>query len=207
MFGRFLHLMIFFFLTNAVLGEAAALAEPPMPSEKNIQVQEGLPRLPQTVGRAVRGIGEKRKQSVQDAVTVKTVPKTTDEESPVAGTNTPQSDAPRISKDRRDPFRPLSLTRRANPRDHENLSPLERYELGQLKLVGIIWDAKAPRALVEDSLGLGYIVKTGTPIGVNDGRIKTIKQHAIVVEESYSDFYGTRKRREINIKMPSEQSE
>ncbi len=207
MIGRFLHLLIFFFVANAVLGEAKALAEPPMASQKNVQPLEGLPRLPQTIGKAVRGIEEKGKQSVQDALSVETVRKTTDEESPVAGTNTPQSDAPRISKDRRDPFRPLSLTRRANPRDHENLSPLERYELGQLKLVGIIWDAQAPRALVEDSLGLGYIVKTGTLIGVNDGRIKTIKQHGIVVEESYSDFYGTKKRREINIRMPSEQSE
>ena len=45
---------------------------------------------------------------------------------------------------RRDPFRPITLNLRTNVRRRENLSPLERFELGQLKLVGIIWTIKNP---------------------------------------------------------------
>ena len=53
---------------------------------------------------------------------------------------------------RRDPFRPFTLNARGSPnRRRENLSPLERYELGQLKLVAEIWNTKEPTAMVEDS--------------------------------------------------------
>ena len=100
-----------------------------------------------------------------------------------------------------DPFRPWGLKALTSSRPRESLSPLERYELGQLKLVAIIWKTKEPKAMVEDGAGLGYILKVGTPIGPNEGKIKAIRQGEVVIEESYIDFYGARKRREINMKL------
>jgi type IV pilus assembly protein PilP len=108
---------------------------------------------------------------------------------------------------RRDPFRPINLNLRANVRRRENLSPLERYEIGQLKLVGVIWDIKNPTALVEDSTGLGYTVKVGTAIGPNDGKIKAIKPDALIIEEEYIDLYGVKKRQEVSMRLPVEKSE
>jgi type IV pilus assembly protein PilP len=92
-------------------------------------------------------------------------------------------------------------------RRRENLSPLERYEIGQLKLVGVIWDIKNPTALVEDSTGLGYTVKVGTAIGPNDGKIKAIKPDALIIEEEYIDLYGVKKRQEVSMRLPVEKSE
>jgi len=113
--------------------------------------------------------------------------------------------APRYSSTgKRDPFQPLPLKVQAKRRPRENLSPLERYDLGQLKLVGIVWDVKAPRAMVEDAAGLGYVVGTGTPIGPNDGKIKEIKPNEVVIEETYIDFYGARKNRQVNMRLVSE---
>jgi type IV pilus assembly protein PilP len=109
---------------------------------------------------------------------------------------------------RRDPFRPFTLNTRASPmRKRENLSPLERYELGQLKLVGIVADPRNSNALVEDASGLGYVVKLGTPIGVNDGKVVAIRRDAIVIEELYVDLYGAQKKREVNLKLLAENSE
>jgi type IV pilus assembly protein PilP len=81
---------------------------------------------------------------------------------------------------------------------------LERYEIGQLKLVGVVWDVEEPKAMVEDATGLGYIIKVGTPIGANEGKVKSIKPTEVVIEESYTDFYGARKSREISIKLLAE---
>lgn len=106
---------------------------------------------------------------------------------------------------KRDPFRPLALRTKASARSRENLSPLERYEIGQLTLVGIVWDISEPRAMVEDATGLGYIVKVGTPIGTNDGKVKAIKATEVAIEEIYTDFYGERKSREVSMKLPAEQ--
>ncbi|HWO40735.1 MAG TPA: pilus assembly protein PilP, partial [Candidatus Eisenbacteria bacterium] len=89
----------------------------------------------------------------------------------------------------------------------ENLTPLERYDLGQLKLVGIVWDVKEPNAMIEDSVGLGYIVKIGTPIGMNDGRVKAIRPGEVVVEETYTDIYGARKKRDVSMTLHVEKAQ
>lgn len=116
------------------------------------------------------------------------------------------SDGPRLAPGRRDPFRPITLNVRAvSTRRRENLSPLERFEIGQLKLVGVVWNVKEPTALVEDNSGLGYMVKVGTPIGSNDGRIKEVKRDSLIVEEFFVDLYGAKKRREVSMRLAVEQ--
>ena len=89
---------------------------------------------------------------------------------------------------RRDPFRPP----RANvvTRTGEPPTPLQRYEIGQLKLVAIIYDTTEPRAVVEDDQGLGYIVRVGTAIGANGGRVRNIERGRVLIEEDSVDFYG-----------------
>lgn len=105
---------------------------------------------------------------------------------------------------KRDPFQPIALKPKASQRPRENLSPLERYEIGQLKLVGIVWDIQEPRAMVEDSAGLGFIIKVGTPIGPNDGKVKAISPMEVFIEEVHTDFYGERRNREIGMKLAPE---
>jgi Tfp pilus assembly protein PilP len=116
-----------------------------------------------------------------------------------------RAEAPRYSSaGKRDPFQPLALRTQVKRRPRENLSPLERYDLGQLKIVGIVWNAKEPRAMVEDSTGLGYVVGIGTPIGPDEGKIREIKPNEVVIEETYIDFYGARKNRRVSMKLASE---
>ena len=71
------------------------------------------------------------------------------------------SDAVYDPTGKRDPFRPP----RANNTTlaGEARTPLQRYDIGQLRLVAVIYDAQQPRAVVEDDAGLGYIVRVGTP--------------------------------------------
>jgi type IV pilus assembly protein PilP len=112
---------------------------------------------------------------------------------------------PRTMKDEgRDPFRPATLRKKVTSRPRENLSPLERFELNQLKVVGVVWDVKEPRAMVEDTAGLGYTIKVGAPIGANEGVVKAIHRNEIVVEEFYDDVYGARKKREVSMKLLTE---
>jgi Tfp pilus assembly protein PilP len=73
--------------------------------------------------------------------------------------------------------------------------------------VGVVWHIKEPTAMIEDSVGLGYIVKVGTPIGANEGKVMAIKPSEIVIEETYVDLYGAKKKREVNIKLSVEKAE
>ena len=78
----------------------------------------------------------------------------------------------------------------------ETKTPLQRFDLGQFKLVGVILEDQEPKALIEDSGGLGYIVTRGTPIGSKGGVIKAIESKRVVVEEYETDFYGKRQAQE-----------
>lgn len=100
----------------------------------------------------------------------------------------------------RDPFRPPRLNGTAQAR-----TPLETYQLGQLKLVGVVAQpAEGYRAMVEDSAGLGYIITTGTPIGSSGGVVRSIEPRRVVIEESTRDFYGDVKSKEVVMELPQE---
>ena len=105
---------------------------------------------------------------------------------------------------RRDPFRPFTLDIR--PERHlQPMTPLQRYELGQLIVVATIWDVSPPRAMVEDSAGMGYIVGLGTPMGRNGGIVTAIEPERIIVEERVLDYYGKEQVNRIVMETPKEE--
>jgi len=178
-----------------------------LPSQKTKDAVEKLGNAPATIGKTFQDMTDAVKNKLRQGSSVKAGP----EEKAIAGeldakgkkAAAPAGEhvAPQIN---RDPFRPMSLRTKTPPRARENLSPLERFELGQLKIVGVIWDLKEPRALIEDTAGLGYIVKVGTPIGSNDGRVKAIGRSEVIVEEFYEDSSGARRKRDVSMRLPTE---
>jgi len=183
---------------------AAAQKEDETPSQKTKEAVEKVREAPGTAAKGLQSLKEAGKAKLQEILQTKTgtQAQTDTLTVPPKKTESPQSRYSPAGK--RDPFRPLSLKAKPVQRPRETLSPLERYELGQLKLVGIVWDIKDPRAMVEDDAGLGYTVKAGTPIGQNEGKIKSIQPTEVVIEEFYIDFYGERKSRVVSMKLPSE---
>lgn len=81
------------------------------------------------------------------------------------------------------------------------LKPLQRYDLDQLKLVGVISDARPPRALFEDVAGDGYIVTIGTLVGKNEGTVAAIHENEVVIEEKQLDLQGKLVKKRISLKM------
>ncbi len=121
------------------------------------------------------------------------------EAQPVKATE-PAEDLPYDVTGRRDPFRPPRLSV-PNQRTGEPRTPLQRYEIGQLRLVAIIYNTADPRAVVEDDEGLGYIVRTGTPIGPNGGEVKTIERGRVLIQEDAVDYYGERRINEVAMEL------
>jgi Tfp pilus assembly protein PilP len=200
-----------------LLACAGFSAAPVFAAEENIhtpsdQMKDAVGKVgkaPATIGKSLQDLtdaakeklretfGTKNNQEVKPAASDLTMPK-----------KSPEAPTPAVKMDesQRDPFRPMTLRAKTdnNSGKRENLSPLERFELSQLKLVGIVWNVKDPRAMVEDSGGLGYVIKVGTPIGANDGKVKAIYRNEVVVEEFYPDDYGARKKRDVGIKLMTE---
>lgn len=75
-------------------------------------------------------------------------------------------------------------------------TPLEKMDLSQLKLVAIIRADSGNRALVQDATGKGYVLNTGTYVGLNSGIVKQIEKDKVIVEEEVEDVYGKSSLRE-----------
>jgi type IV pilus assembly protein PilP len=104
------------------------------------------------------------------------------------------------STGKRDPFR--SFVKDKLREDLADVaSPLEQFELGQLTVSGVVWQADRRRALVLDPAGQAYVVKTGDRIGKNDGVVTEIGDSSLVVLESYVDFHGDKTEKEIEMRI------
>ena len=106
-----------------------------------------------------------------------------------------------------DPFEPLfrekaTIAKKKKKIKREPRTPLERIDLSQLKLVGIILAASGNRALVEESSGKGYVVKSGTYIGINGGKIVKIDKDLVTVEEQFEDVFGKIQTQKRKLKLP-----
>ena len=64
---------------------------------------------------------------------------------------------------KRDPFRSFQFNDEGQE-DTKAFGPLADFELGQLELSAVIWDANNPRALILDPGGRSYIVREGSQI-------------------------------------------
>ena len=92
---------------------------------------------------------------------------------------------------KRDPFVPfIKVMAKAVRGDLSSLPPLQRYDLGELKFVGVIWGAGLRKALVEDAEGKGYTVGVGMKIGSSGGVVTRITEEEIVVREAFRDYTG-----------------
>jgi Tfp pilus assembly protein PilP len=177
------------------------------PSHNTKQALEKLTKTPATIGKSLEALtgaaNAKLKQVFGDKPEIQTK-EDLDDTSALLKKNPEPEPSKYVRKVNRDPFRPSSIQTRTSNRSRDNLSPLERFELGQLKVVGIVWDIKEPRAMIEDTAGLGYTILVGTPIGGSEGKVKAINRNEVVVEESFQDFSGKKKTREVLLKLSME---
>ncbi|MBI5182677.1 MAG: pilus assembly protein PilP [Nitrospirae bacterium] len=104
---------------------------------------------------------------------------------------------------KRDPFRSAILGETL--RGKETLPPLQRREISELKLIGIVWDKSGYSAMLETPDGKGYTIKVGTLVGPKKGVVKKITKRTVVIEEKYMDIIGEMKTREIPMELPSKE--
>lgn len=103
---------------------------------------------------------------------------------------------------KRDPFRSFIFT--AKSTEHDARGPLEQFDLAQLDVVAVVWGTDRPRAVVADPSGRGYIVREGTYMGKNQGRVIGIADNALVVKESYVDYFGETTTKDVTMRVRAE---
>jgi type IV pilus assembly protein PilP len=204
MYKSLLSCLLIFIIQLGGAHPAPGQEEEQTPSQKTKEALKRLSKFPGAVQQRLQAARDKVRGALEGAEREPSRAQSAEKDSLAVPKASEKSDGSRYTPGiRRDPFVPLPA-KTENQKAKRPLSPLEQFELAQLKLVGIVWDSKEPKAMVEDTSGLGYIIKIGTPIGANEGKVKAIKPDEVVIEEHYTDFYGARKSREFNMKLPVE---
>ncbi len=110
-----------------------------------------------------------------------------------------------LPKSERDPFKSFVTTSTQTIARTQKAptikTPLQRYSLDQLKVVGIIAGGTMWKALLEDDVGKGYVVSTGDAVGSEGGKITSIQEDRIIIDSTYRDVLGNEKMRRITKKL------
>ena len=99
-------------------------------------------------------------------------------------------------ENRSDPFTPF-ITKETGPtqfapEENAPLTGMQLFEPGQLTLVAILFSGGQGIAMVEDSTGMGHVIKVKDKIG-RRGEIKAILPNAVIIEEWSLTTSGTRR--------------
>ena len=107
----------------------------------------------------------------------------------------------------RDPFAPVLQQLGLGPID-PTLPPLQRVGLTEMNLIAVVWGAFGSTAMVQTPDGNGYTVHRGTRIGPNNGVVSAVTEKGIVVQERFTDVYGSKQEREyVKLLHPKEGAE
>ena len=100
--------------------------------------------------------------------------------------------------DKRDPFMPFDFA----PRQiREGATPLERFEIGQLKLTAVLGSKEDKSAIVEVANGRGYTVRKGTKMGLNSGEVVEIQHDRLLILETFTDFTGKTSTKTVEMRL------
>ncbi|MGA1863730.1 MAG: pilus assembly protein PilP [bacterium] len=91
---------------------------------------------------------------------------------------------------KRDPFYSKLLEEKKKIEPNKQLFGVQRYDLAELKLVGIIWGDLGRKGVVETPEGKSYLLKVGTLVGKNGGVVKAITNQELVIQEFVTDYMG-----------------
>lgn len=103
---------------------------------------------------------------------------------------------------KRDPFKPF--TEKEELVVDEKTPPLLRYDISQFRVAAVLNDSKGGMfAMVEDSTGVGYPVRSGDAIGIHKGKVLSIQKDKIEVLETIVDAAGESRQELREIKLVS----
>lgn len=113
------------------------------------------------------------------------------------------------SESRRDPFLSLieKMTLEKKKKKSQGVTPLENFDLSQMKLIAIVWEKEQGYALIGLPDNKYYSVKAGMPIGIHNGKVQNITENSVTVREFLPDYRGELKPEDTIFRLRKEEGE
>jgi len=103
---------------------------------------------------------------------------------------------------KKDPFRSYFGDVASLTKQKQIVSELQNFDITDLRLTAIIWGVTEPRVVIVAPDGKSYIVKTGSFIGKNWGKISRILPDKIEIVETYKDPLGRKILNKLYLELP-----
>lgn len=103
---------------------------------------------------------------------------------------------------KKDPFRSYFGDMASLNREKKIVSELQNFDITDLRLTAIVWGVTEPRVIIVAPDGKSYIVKTGSFIGKNWGKISRILPDKIEIIETYKDPLGRKIINKLYLELP-----
>lgn len=108
------------------------------------------------------------------------------------------------ARDRRDPFTPLILEVKEKPQRKKGASPMEDFDVEEIKLIAIAWDSKQAYAMITLPDRKSYTIRKGMPLGLYGGRVEEITRDSVIIREQVRDYKGQMKTKDTILKLRKE---
>ena len=197
-------------VTGKIKTAPEAVAEPGVPKKK-VKAREPEPQKIKAALPAVEKASQKLKSKVAKPAAVATA---ADIESLLMSATPKKRTAEIVQfynpEGKMDPFLPLIreepeiIANTQRKKKRIPMTPIEKMELSQMKLVAVIHMQKTSKAMVEEASGKGYLIEKGTYIGLHAGRVVEILKDRVVVQEEIENALGkiTLRNREMILQKP-----
>jgi type IV pilus assembly protein PilP len=106
----------------------------------------------------------------------------------------------------RDPFRRPLIKAVASEEENKNLPELERFDLEQFKLVGVITGALKNKALISTPNGKMHVVSENMHIGTRKGVIKKVSVDSILVQEKVINILGKEEKMDVMLQFKKDEA-
>jgi type IV pilus assembly protein PilP len=110
-------------------------------------------------------------------------------------------------KGRRDPFTSLVEDVKAKPARKKGASPVEGFDVDEIKLIAIAWDSQQYFALVTLPDNKSYTIRKGMTLGLYGGRVREITRDTVIITEQIKDYKGQLKTKDTILKLRKEGEE
>jgi len=126
-----------------------------------------------------------------------------------------QNEGPKVEKEiyvydpkgRRDPFTSLAQVSKIKAERKIGASPIENYEVDEIKLIAIAWDSRQHYALITLPDKKSYTVKKGMTLGIYSGKVIKITKDSVFIQEQVKDYRGQNKTKDTILKLRKEGEE
>ena len=108
------------------------------------------------------------------------------------------------AKGRRDPFLSLIVVAKAKPVKKKGATPMENYDVSEIKLLAIVWDSHQYYALIKLPDNKSYTIRKGMTLGLYGGKVEEIAKDSVLIREQIKDYRGQFKTKDTLLRLRKE---